>query len=74
MGDLLRKQVDDYKREILIKLLIEKEGNVAAVGRALKRSKTSMWTTIQRLGINPGKYRPKNFKPLPTETNKTLTN
>ena len=58
MADLLRKQVDDFKRGIVIAALKETGGNIAAVGRKFGRNKSSMYNTLRILGVNAKDYRP----------------
>ena len=62
MSDLLKEQVDDYKRGILIEALRETGGNVAAVARKFGRHKSSVFNTLRFLGINAADYRPKSYK------------
>ena len=62
MSDLLKRQVDDYKRKLLVDALKECGGNIAAVARKFGRHKSSVFNTLRFLGINAADYRPKSYK------------
>lgn len=58
MGDLLMKQVNEFKRKLLIDALKETGGNLSAVGRKFQRKPASVLNTLRQLGINAKDYRP----------------
>jgi len=56
-ADPFVRQVAEFERELLIKALIDANGNVAKAGRISGQLPTTMWMKVKKFGLNPKSYR-----------------